>query len=148
MLSLLAVKKLFNKNILSFFIAILTFHSVYSQQVTSVNKDSSVTITRDVKFDEVVAKQREHNISYPTMRGYRIQIYFGGVRQKASETKLNFNGRYPDISAYISYQQPNFKVRIGDYRSRFEAQKFLKEIDGMYPTSFIVPDEVKLPPVK
>lgn len=122
--------------------------TAFSQQVTTYNKDSSVAITRDAKFDEVVSKQKDLNIAYPTMRGYRIQIYFGGIRQKASEIKLDFNGKYPEISAYITYQQPNFKVRIGDYRNRFEAQKFLKEIDGMYPTSFIVPDDVKLPPVK
>lgn len=128
--------------------ALLPVSNIFSQEVTTYNKDSSVAITRDAKFDEVVAKQKDLNIASPTMHGYRIQIYFGGVRQKASEIKLDFNGKYPDVSAYITYQQPNFKVRVGDYRSRFEAQKFLKEIDGMYPTSFIVPDEVKLPPLK
>ena len=82
------------------------------------------------------------------MHGYRIQIYFGGTRQKASDNKLEFSSKYPDIPAYITYQQPNFKVRVGDYRNRYEAQKFLKEIEGLFPTSFIVPDEVKLPPLK
>jgi hypothetical protein len=121
---------------------------LHAQEVTTYNKDSSVAITRDAKFDEVVAKQREQNISTPTMRGFRIQIYFGSTRQKASETKLDFSGKHPDIPAYITYQQPNFKVRVGDYRTRFEAQKLLSEIEGMYPTSFIVPDDVKLPPLK
>jgi hypothetical protein len=136
------IKKIFFTGLL------LVTASLYSQEVTTYNKDSSVAITRDSKFDEVVAKQKELNIASPTMSGYRIQIYFGGIRQKASETKLDFASKYPDMSAYITYQQPNFKVRIGDFRSRFEAQKFLKEIDGMYPTSFIVPDDVKLPPLK
>lgn len=77
--------------------------TAFSQQVTTYNKDSSVAITRDAKFDEVVAKQKELNIAYPTMRGYRIQIYFGGIRQKASEIKLDFNDKYPEIPAYISY---------------------------------------------
>ncbi len=136
------------KKAFSFLVVMLPVLNAFSQQVTSYNKDSSVAITRDAKFDDVVAKQKEINIATPTIRGYRIQIYFGGNRPKASETKLDFNGRYPDIPAYITYQQPNFKVRIGDYKSRFEAQKFLKEIEGMYPTSFIVPDDVKLPPLK
>ena len=105
-------------------------------------------ITKDAKFDELVAKQKRQNLLNQTMHGYRIQIYFGGVRQKASEVKMDFNSRFPDITAYISYQQPNFKVRIGDYRNRFEAQKFLKDLEGLYPTSFIVPDDVRLPPIK
>jgi hypothetical protein len=122
--------------------------TVFSQEVTTYNKDSSVAITREPRFDEVVARQKELNIASPTIHGYRIQIYFGGTRQKASEIKLDFSGKYPEIPAYVTYQQPNFKVRIGDYRNRFDAQKFLMEIEGMYPTSFIVPDDVKLPPLK
>ena len=131
---------------LVFFLFISCF--AFSQEVTTYNSDSSLIITKDAKFDELVAKQKRQNLLNQTMHGYRIQIYFGGVRQKASEVKMDFNSRYPDITAYISYQQPNFKVRIGDYRNRFEAQKFLKDLEGLYPTSFIVPDDVRLPPIK
>lgn len=131
------------------FFILLTFnYSAFAQVVTTSNPDSSIIITKDARFDELVRKQKEQGLLNQSMHGYRIQIYFGGVRQKASEVKLDFNSRYPDIQAYLSYQQPNFKVRIGDYRSRYEAQKFLKEIEGLYPTSFIVPDEVRLPPLK
>lgn len=120
----------------------------FGQEVTTYNPDSSIIITKDARFDELVNKQKGQNLINQSMHGYRIQIYFGGIRQKASELKLDFAARYPEIQAYISYQQPNFKVRIGDYRNRYDAQKFLKEIEGLYPTSFIVPDDVKLPPLK
>jgi hypothetical protein len=135
---------------LSFYFLVILFCMPYSraQDVTSYNSDSSVIITKDARYEELVNKQKQQNIQNQSMHGYRIQIYFGGVRQKASEVKLDFNDRYPDIPAYLSYQQPNFKVRIGDYRNRFEAQRFLKNIEGLYPTSFIVPDDVKLPPLK
>jgi hypothetical protein len=120
----------------------------FAQEVTTYNSDSSVIITRDAKLDELIGKQKEQNLVTQTMHGFRIQIYFGGNRQKANEVKTEINTKYPEVQAYLSYQQPNFKVRIGDYRNRFEAQKFLKEIEGMFPTSFIVPDEVRLPPLK
>jgi hypothetical protein len=119
-----------------------------AQEVTTNNKDSTVIITRDSKFDEVVAKQKELNIMTPTMHGYRIQIYFGSIRQKGEELKLDFMGKYSNVPAYFSYQQPNYKVRVGDFRTRFEAQKFMSELEGKYPTLFIVPDEVKLPSLK
>jgi len=126
----------------------LKFNSAYSQEVISYNADSSIIITKDARFDELINKQKEQNLVNQSMHGYRIQIYFGGVRQKASEVKIDFNTRYPEVQAYISYQQPNFKVRIGDFRNRYEAQRFLKDIEGLYPTCFIVPDDVKLPPLK
>ena len=119
-----------------------------AQEVTSSNSDSTILLTKDARLDDLMHKQREQNLANPTMPGYRIQIYFGGNRQKASEMKIDFNSRFPDLPAYLTYQQPNFKVRIGDYRNRYEAQKFLREISGLYPTSFIVPDDVRLPPIK
>ena len=82
------------------------------------------------------------------MPGFRVQIYFGGVRPKAAEVKLEFNSRYPAFPAYLTYNQPNFKVRVGDFATRFEAQKLLKEIEGKFPTTFVVADDVNLPPLK
>lgn len=115
---------------------------------TVANQDSSLVTHFDERYEQLLAKHREQNVNKQSMPGYRIQIYFGGNRQKAAEVKLDFASKYPDVPAYISYQQPNFKVRVGDYRHRMEAQKFLKNLDGQYPTMFIVPDEVKLPPVR
>ncbi len=122
--------------------------SLAQKTTTCYNEDSTLTITKDQRYDQLVEKQKRMNSLNQTMPGYRIQIYFGAVRQKASEVKLDFNSKFPGTATYLTYQQPNFKVRIGDFRSRFEAQKFLKSIDGIFPSGFIVPEVVKLPPVK
>lgn len=116
--------------------------------VTVSNPDSTLVTVKDDRFDAVVARQREDNLAHPMVPGYRIQIYFGVNRPKASEVKLDFISRHPDIAAYLTYQQPNYKVRVGDFRNRYEAYQFLKKIEGLYPTTFVVPDEVKLPPLK
>ncbi|MBP6335911.1 MAG: SPOR domain-containing protein [Bacteroidia bacterium] len=93
-------------------------------------------------------KQKQENLENQSIAGYRIQIYFGGNRQKASEVKLDFSSRYPEIAAYLTYQQPNYKVRVGDFRSQFEAKKLLTELEGKYPTTFVVPDDVRLPSLR
>jgi hypothetical protein len=132
-----------------FLIALFTISKpVFSQVISTYNTDSTVVITREERFDELVRKQKDQNMANQHMPGFRIQVYFGSIRQKASEVKLDFSSRFPEVPVYLTYQQPNFKVRIGDYRSRIEAQKFLKDLEGLYPTSFIVPDEVKFPPLK
>lgn len=123
--------------------------SVFGQEwEVSANADSSLVIGRDSRYDQLVAKQRRLNLTRQTVPGFRVQIYFGSNRPKASEVKIDFTERYPEVPAYISYQQPNYKVRVGDFRSRFEAQQFLGKIEGQYPTMFIVPDEVRLPSLK
>lgn len=133
---------------LLFYLLIFASTGVYAQKwVTDANADSSLVIVKDDRFDDVVSRQKKENLQHQSMPGYRIQIYFGVNRPKAAELKLDFNTRYPDMPAYLTYQQPNYKVRVGDFRSRYEARKFLKSIEGLYPTTFVVPDEVKLPPV-
>ncbi len=112
---------------------------------TTYHRDSSIVITRDSRIDELISKQKDNNTLKQTMPGYRVQIYFGSVRQKAAEVKMDFTSKHPEKPSYLSYLAPNFKVRVGDFRSLLEAKGFLKSIDGQYATSFIVQDEINLP---
>lgn len=80
-----------------------------------------------------------------SMPGYRIQLYFGSERMKAQEIKSSFLQNHPKVPAYMVYHQPNFKVRVGDFRTKLEAAGFLKLLNDEFKTSFIVPDDVRLP---
>ncbi len=122
--------------------------SLAQKYVTQPNSDSSVVITQDARVDDLIRKQKEVNLQKQTIPGYRIQIFFGSNRPKAIEVKMDFSMKHPQVTSYLTYQQPNFKIRVGDFRTRLEAQKFLKEIQGLYASSFIVPDEIKLPTLK
>ena len=121
---------------------------VAQKQVTQSNEDSTLLITKDARVDDLIKRQKEINLQKQTIPGFRIQIYFGAHRQKAIEVKSDFAAKHPNVSAYLSYQQPNFKVRAGDYRTRLEAQKFLKDIEGQYATTFIVQDDIRIPVLK
>jgi hypothetical protein len=124
-------------------------HTLFAQKyVTQSNADSTIVITRDARVDDLIKKQKEINLQKQSIPGYRIQIYFGVNRTKATEVKTDFNAKHPEQASYLTYQQPNFKIRVGDFRTRLEAQKFLKDIEGQYTTSFIVADEIRLPPPK
>ena len=96
-------------------------------------------------IDSLVKKHVAINESKHSMPGFRIQIYFGGQRSKAMEIKADFNSRFPETTAYLLYHQPNFKVRIGDFRTRLEAVKLLDQIKPQYSVSFIVKDDIALP---
>lgn len=62
--------------------------------------------------------------------------------------RSDFLQEYPEMGAYVIYQQPNFKVRVGDFKTRIEAAKFLTEMQTRFAMAFIVPDEVKLPEIE
>jgi SPOR domain len=101
--------------------------------------------TQDSLIHILVNRHIAINEAKSTMPGYRVQVYFGPNRAKAIEVKTDFLQLFPNTGAYLVYQQPNFKIRVGDYKTRLEALQFLKEIQTLYSAAFIVKDEVKLP---
>lgn len=102
-------------------------------------------VSQDSIANRLVEKLKKLNAAHQSMPGYRLQLYFGNDRAHANDLKTEFLNLYPKTSAYVLYRQPNFKLRVGDFKSRLEALKFLKEIQTFYNTAFIVQDEVKLP---
>lgn len=98
--------------------------------------------------DNRITQLNESKKEYPTkMDGYRVQIYFGD-RNIAQEKRGTFVRNYPEVGAYLSYLAPNFRLRVGDFRSRLESEKFKKEIAREFPGSYIVKDKIELPPLE
>ena len=113
----------------------------------SVNAQTGgkIEVIESPKVKELVNRHVAFNVEKETINGYRVQIHFGGERKKAEKIRTEFLQHYPEVSAYELYQQPNFKVRVGDFRTRLEAQKILKQLAGEFPSAFIVTDDINLP---
>jgi hypothetical protein len=78
--------------------------------------------------------------------GYRIKIYFGIDRVKSREVKSKFLSRFPEHSAYEEYQQPNFIIVVGDFKTKPEAFETFKKVQADFPNAFIIKDKIR--PVK
>ena len=121
----------------------LPFYSATAQTMP-IGKDSLVMLA-DAKVLTLQKKYVDLNRIKQSSQGYRLQIHFGNEREKARDIKTKFLQAFPDIPAYDSYQSPNFRVRVGDFRTRLEATKYLKQISSSFPSSFIVSDNIKYP---
>ena len=67
---------------------------------------------------------------------WRVQVYLGSgknARTIATSTRNNFKTKYPDIDADIAYPSPYFKVHVGNFKTRIEAESFRKKILREYP---------------
>ena len=96
---------------------------------------AQVKITGDVGVTRMVEKHVELNTMVKTLPGYRVQIAsFSGTNSKTSAFNLrdNFSIDYPEVQAYIVFDQPYFKVKVGDFRTRLEAYAFLQKIKETY----------------
>lgn len=104
-----------------------------------------VQVQGDPKLDTLIERNIAANKAANSIPGYRIQVFFGSERKAAQDAKAKFLQLYPDQEAYLIYQQPYFKVRVGDFRTRLEAYALFKKILPEFDKIFIVPDKINLP---
>lgn len=98
-----------------------------------------------------ILEKKHRNIQLGVIRsgrGYRVQIYNGNDRNKANEIKVDFMRRFPGVRTYLTYVQPQFRVKVGDYRTREEAHGMYTQVSPLYNPSMIVPDIVMINTLK
>jgi hypothetical protein len=95
-------------------------------------------------LDQHVKQNKKNNTTF----GYRLQIYFGsGTNAHAQATKIrtDFLSVHPDLKVYLIFKSPDFKVLVGNFRTKSEALKMQKSLINQYPNAFIVADDIALP---
>ena len=108
-------------------------------------QSGKVEITKDPKIDVLIARRLElskNGQSASQINGFRIQIYSGSERQVAYTEQSRFKSLYPQVFTYLNYIQPNYKVQVGDFRTRMDAEKFMNAIKQNFSSAFIFPAQV------
>lgn len=105
-----------------------------------------VKILQDYRIDELLRIDRAENSESPGFQGYRIQIFSGGGRdrEKAFSIREDLEERFPVQRVYVKYQAPDFRVRIGNFRNKFEAMHLYKQCVKIYPYCYLVKDQINL----
>lgn len=117
---------------------------------THAQDSGRVVVNASYKIDRLLDKHKEINKLYPEINGFRVQVYFDSghnSKKKAFEVYKEFVAKYPEVEAYVSFQEPNYKVRVGDFRTRLEAEGFMQEILADYPSAFVIQDKIQFPPL-
>lgn len=97
------------------------------------------------KVNQLVEKKAEyHRLTDGEQDGYRIKIHFGSDSEKAKTIRAKFAGTFKEYITYEDYQQPNFVVLVGDFKTKLQAYEALKKIQGDFPNSFIVKGRIKV----
>lgn len=77
-------------------------------------------------------------------QGFRILAYTGTERKSAMDLRKALIDRIPEERDYLQYQQPTFRLKIGDYLSRIEAQQVLSRIQDITPNAMIISDQINV----
>ena len=133
-----------------------------SAQVNSLNSDSiyfnnndidsnsvgEYTLSLPLGLDQLIEAYKKVNYTSAGVDGYRVQIFSesgNNAKEHAQQSLSDYNQNLFGNPAYLIYQQPNFKVRCGDFRTKAEARRLLKQLSGQYPGAYIVKDNIKIP---
>ena len=80
--------------------------------------------------------------------GYRIRVFYDNgpqARIKSENIQQILQKQFPEVLVYRSFESPNYKVSIGDFRSKDEALRIFNAIKGTYPTAFIIKESINYP---
>lgn len=114
--------------------------------ITLAQNPGKVEVVKDSQIDSLIAKRialsKISTRSGSSASGFQVQIYLGSDRQDAYEAQNRFKALYPEVSTYISYTEPNYKVQVGDFRSRMDAQRLMNELKQNFSTLLIVPGRI------
>ncbi|MCE3296835.1 MAG: hypothetical protein K0R65_2549 [Crocinitomicaceae bacterium] len=113
----------------------------------SFAQKGDVEIIKDPRIDGLI-KQEGAIISpatAPQMSGYRIQLFFDSEKTSVDEARSRFINLFPKVDTYVTYNAPNYFLKVGDFRTQTDAEKVKSAVDSQFPTSFIVKERINLP---
>ncbi|MFV8338333.1 SPOR domain-containing protein [Flavobacterium sp. LB3P21] len=100
-------------------------------------QDGNIRVNQDSKFEQLLNEKRKTNVSNTVNDYYKIQI-FSGDSEKAKKTLNDFKQEFRDIDGTIVFFTPNYKVWVGNFKTRIEAERNLIEIKKRYSNLHLI----------
>ena len=121
-------------------------------EVSAQDSTASVVVKKDPRIDMLINKQIEINEvttrnSRRAAPGYRILVVSSNDRNSVIEAKTKMYREFPELKAYMMYQSPFFRLKVGNFRERPDAEEYLSRIQRIYPSGvYIVTDTIEVRP--
>jgi hypothetical protein len=119
------------------------FKSVFSVAVLILISQNSngqvakVNVSQDPKFEQLLNEKRKINSSITINDRYKIQI-FNGDTENSKKTLAEFKRENKNLDATIVFSTPLYKVWVGNFKTRIEAEKNLSDLKKKYPNAFLI----------
>ena len=110
----------------------------------------SLNVSQDSRIESLISKQRSlYNVD-SSFSGYRIHIFMeigNDALKNAEQVKRRFENAFPDIPIYLTYVEPYFRLRAGNFRNRVEAEQCLRRVKPKFKEAFVTADMIYRPKV-
>ena len=135
--------------IMKHILSLIIFLSMVS--ISIAQNHGSLNVSQDSRIESLIAKQRSLYYVDSSFSGYRIHIFMeigNEALKHAEEMKKRFEKAFPDIPIYLTYVEPYFRLRAGNFRNRVEAEKCLRRIKPRFKEAFVTSDQIFRPKIE
>ena len=111
-----------------------------------VHKDSRIDllVKKQAQINEVTSRDARRN-----SKGFRLMIINTNKRDEAIAAKTKVYTYFPELKAYLQYQSPYFKLKVGNFKERKDAEAYQKRLNIYFPKGvFIMNDIIEVKPGK
>jgi hypothetical protein len=123
-----------------------------AQAQTDSTAPATVAVAKDPRVDKLILKQIEINEettkeTRKNMPGFRIQVINTTDRNKVFAAKAKVYQEFPDLKPYLLYQAPNYKLKVGNFKTQEEAEEMQRQLERLFPSgTYVIRDiiEVKI----
>ncbi|HZH69472.1 MAG TPA: SPOR domain-containing protein [Flavobacteriaceae bacterium] len=123
------MKKTFSTLIFSFLLLVFTQNSFAQEGVVNIHQDEKLEVLLQIK-NRLIKNNK-------LIEGYTIQLYNGDI-SNANKVIKEYNTLFTDWDAIIEYQTPNYRVWVGNFSTRLEADRVLLKIQKDFPNAFVL----------
>jgi hypothetical protein len=113
----------------------------YSQNTIQIK---NATISSNFNLSHTIDIHKQKNEKTDEIKGYRIQIISDNNRSNVYNQKAKVYQHFSEFKSYLKYVQPYYKLRIGDFKTKLEARNYLERVIKVFPSAFIVFDDIKV----
>jgi len=112
------------------------FFSLFGSQ-TFFAQEGKTTVQQSPKFEELLNEKRKIGASIAMSDGYKIQIY-NGTSSESRQKLAEFRREFKEYDGTIHYSSPMYKVYVGPFKSRLQAEGALEKIKAKFPASLLI----------
>ena len=109
---------------------------------TALKDEIPMNVNKQV--DRALDSMSVHNKNIRYSAGYRIQVYVGNERRELDEAKSYIYQNFPDLNTYVTFSQPTYRLKAGDFTSRMDAERFYNAIRQRYSMAMIVNERIDI----
>ncbi|HBF20131.1 MAG: hypothetical protein CMI36_12790 [Owenweeksia sp.] len=125
-----------------FILSVLTIVPALAQP--NISGKGNLQIVEEPGIHQLQEAYISENQRSPGFEGYRVQIH-NGHKDACMSKRSHFISIFPNVAAYTLYEAPEYRIQVGDFRTRLEAEKFLQTVLSEFSGSFVVNTRIKLP---